>query len=78
MFLCEAVFLAALGGMAGIALGVGGSALLSVLVPALPVQASIFYIVLALIVSMLIGLLAGLIPARNATAMLPVDALRAE
>jgi putative ABC transport system permease protein len=78
LFLCEAVFLASLGGLAGIVLGVGGALILGAVVPALPVKASVFYILLSLVVSMFIGLLAGLIPARSATDMLPVDALRAE
>lgn len=78
LFLGEAIILAALGGLAGLIIGIGGAQLLNWLVPSLPVQISFHYVLIAEGVAVIIGLLAGVIPARRAAAMIPVDALRAE
>jgi putative ABC transport system permease protein len=78
LFLGEAAMLAGLGGVAGLVLGVGGAQLLHLAVPALPVHTPLLYVVLAEGVAVVIGLLAGVLPARRAAAMTPVDALRAE
>ena len=78
LFLGEAVVLASMGGLAGLILGLGGAWLLGVLVPALPTHASWTYVVAAELLAAAIGLLAGILPARRAAALNPVDALRSE
>ena len=78
IFLGEAVILASIGGLAGLILGVGGAWLLGVLVPALPTHASWTYVIAAELLAAVIGLLAGILPARRAAALKPVDALRSE
>lgn len=78
LFLGEAAVLAALGGFAGLVIGVGGAQLLHLIVPALPVHTPLLYVLLAEGVAVIIGLIAGVLPARQAAAMTPVDALRAE
>ena len=78
LFLGEAVALAALGGLLGLLLGLGGVLLLGLAVPALPVTVSPFYLALAEGLAIAIGLLAGVVPARRAAALEPVQALRAE
>lgn len=78
LFLGEAVTLGALGGVAGLILGIGAAQLLHGLIPALPVHLSGFYIALAESVAITIGLIAGLVPARQAAQLNPVEALRAE
>ena len=78
LFLGEAAVLAALGGVAGLVIGVGGAQLLHLVVPALPVHTPLLYVFLAEAVAVIIGLIAGVLPARRAAAMTPVDALRAE
>jgi putative ABC transport system permease protein len=78
LFLGEAIALAAIGGLAGLVLGVGSAGLLAWLVPALPVHLSWSYIVLAEILAALVGLLSGALPASRAASLDPVQALRAE
>ncbi len=78
LFLAEAVVLAAIGGVAGLLLGVGGAYLLSALVPALPAHASWAYVLTAEALAIVIGVMAGVVPARRAAGLNPVDALRAE
>jgi putative ABC transport system permease protein len=78
LFLGEAIVLAALGGLSGLLLGIGLAQLLHLALPALPVHTSMLYVVLAEVIAVLIGLLAGVLPARRAARLDPVEALRAE
>ncbi len=78
LFLGEAALLAALGGAAGLLLGVGLARLLALLVPALPVSTPWWFALLAEGMAVAVGLAAGVLPARHAARMQPVDALRAE
>lgn len=78
LFLGEAVFLAGLGGLAGLVIGVGIGKLIVLFAPAFPVEVSWFYIFLAEGVAVLIGLLAGIYPAQKASRMNPIEALRTE
>lgn len=78
LFLGEAVVLSAIGGVAGLVLGIGIGQLLSFTIPALPVHTPITFVVLAETIAVIIGLAAGVIPARHAARLDPVEALRAE
>jgi putative ABC transport system permease protein len=80
-FLLESVFLSGLGGLMGIALGVGlaltGAAILPQFIPDFPLPAvDIASIVLSFTVSLLIGLIAGGYPAHRASRLRPIEALR--
>lgn len=78
LFLGEAMLLSAAGGLAGLALGVGLAQGLHALFPALPVHTPLLFAVLAEATAILIGLIAGVAPARRAARMDPVEALRTE
>ena len=78
IFLGEAALLAAIGGAAGLLFGVAVAQSLKLLLPALPVSTPWWFAVLAEGMAVSVGLLAGVLPARHAARMEPVDALRAE
>jgi putative ABC transport system permease protein len=78
LFLGEAILLSAAGGFAGLIIGMGVAQLLHMMIPSLPVQVPLFFAILAESSAVLIGLLAGVMPARNASLMDPVEALRSE
>jgi putative ABC transport system permease protein len=78
LFLGEAVALSALGGVIGLTLGIGLAQLIRLAVPALPVHTPLTFVLLAEGLAVLIGLLAGVLPARRAAQLDPVQALRSE
>lgn len=78
LFLGEAMLLAAAGGFAGLVLGWGGASLINQLIPSLPVHTPLYFVFVAESAAILIGLVAGVAPARRAAAMTPVEALRTE
>ena len=78
LFLGEAIVLSAVGGVLGLAIGIALAQVVRLAVPALPVQTPLLFVVLAEMVAVVIGLLAGVLPARRASLLDPVQALRAE
>jgi putative ABC transport system permease protein len=78
LFLAEASLLATFGGAAGVVIGVGIARLGQVLLPGLPVKTPALYVVAALLVSLGVGLVSGVLPARRAARLDPIDALRTE
>jgi putative ABC transport system permease protein len=78
VFLAEAVALATLGGVAGIAIGLGLGALARLLVPGLPVETPVQFVLAGLFTSFAAGVVAGVAPARRAARLDPLEALRAE
>ncbi|MCM8594042.1 ABC transporter permease [Accumulibacter sp.] len=78
LFLGEAVALSAIGGLVGLAIGTGLAWLTRLLLPALPVHTPLSFVLLAEGIAVAIGLLAGVLPARRAARLDPVEALRAE
>lgn len=78
LFLSEAVALAAAGGAIGLLLGVGIVQVIHLTVPVLPVHTPLLFVLLAEALAISIGLAAGVLPARRAAQLNPVDALRSE
>jgi putative ABC transport system permease protein len=78
LFVGEAMLLSAVGGAGGLALGISIVVLTQWAMPAMPAAISPFYVMLALVIAVIIGLMAGVLPARAAAQLEPLDALRAE
>lgn len=78
LFLGEAVALAAIGGLFGLLIGAGLAQLVGLFVPALPVSTPWHFVLVAEAMAVLIGLLAGVLPARRAARLDAIEALRAE
>ena len=78
LFLTEAAALSTAGGTLGVLVGMGLAALLRLAIPGLPVSTPPLFVALAVGVSLATGLLSGLLPARRAAALDPIEALRTE
>ena len=78
IFLSESMLLAGLGGLGGLLVGFAIVETITLFVPTLPLSYSVPYAVAAEVIAILIGLLAGVLPARQAAALDPVVALRTE
>jgi putative ABC transport system permease protein len=77
-FLTEAMVLTGAGGVIGVLLGGGISLLINALLPKLPSSVPLWAILLAVAVSMSVGLFFGMYPAIKAARLDPVEALRYE
>ncbi len=78
LFLGEAALLAVVGGTAGLLFGWSAALALELVFPALPVHTPWIYAVLAELVALGVGLAAGVLPARRAAHLDPLEALRSE
>lgn len=78
LFLGEAITLGLIGGLAGVLAIALLLFFLALFLPELPIVMKPAIVSAALLVSMVIGLLAGVRPALSATRLSPIDALRAE
>ena len=77
-FLLEAMTLTAIGGVIGVVLAVGISSLIMLLVPSLPATVELWMIGVSLAVSVGVGLIFGVLPARKAARLDPIECLRYE
>ncbi len=78
LFLLESVLLAMAGGGLGLAAGFSIELLLRALVPGLPLRTPVEAVAAALAMSLLVGVASGVAPARRASGLDPIEALRAE
>jgi len=74
-FLIEAIFLSGIGGIVGLLLGTLGTLAINKFFPA---QVTLNSVILALGVSSLVGIIFGVAPARRASKLAPIEALRYE
>jgi putative ABC transport system permease protein len=77
-FLFEAMTLSFLGGILGVVIAVGISKLIMLLIPALPASIPAWAVISGLTVSIGVGLLFGVWPARKASRLDPIECLRYE
>jgi hypothetical protein len=76
--LVMALALSAAGGISGVLLGMSIVKILDIALPDVPVQMAWAYIVMAFIVAILIGMVAGVAPAMKSARLEPLEALRTE
>jgi putative ABC transport system permease protein len=76
-FLMEAIVMSLLGGIIGICFGVAGSSLVSK-IAGWPTFITTNSIIIAVFFSMIVGVFFGFYPARKASMLHPIDALRYE
>jgi putative ABC transport system permease protein len=77
-FLSEAMALTFLGGVIGVTLAILLSNLIMMLIPSLPAKVELWMIVASLATSVGIGLVFGVLPARKAAKLDPIECLRYE
>ena len=77
-FLFEAMTLTFLGGILGVVLAVGISQIIMLLIPSLPASIPTWAVMSGLIVSVGVGLIFGVWPARKASRLDPIECLRYE
>jgi len=76
-FLIEAILMSFIGGLAGVALGSGVSMLITI-IAGWSVKVSLSSVVLATVFSLMVGVIFGLWPAKQASDLNPIEALRYE
>ena len=77
-FLFEAMMLTFLGGVLGVVLAAGISKLLMILIPSIPATVPMWAVITGLTVSIGVGLIFGVWPARKASRLDPIECLRYE
>lgn len=78
LFLGESIVLASLGGLLGLGMGIGIAQLLHLAIPDMPIHTPWEFAVAAELAAAMIGLLAGVLPARSAARLNVIEALRTE
>jgi ABC-type antimicrobial peptide transport system permease subunit len=77
-FLIEAAILSGAGGVAGVTLATVLGALVAFVAPTFPAAPPLWAVVSGLVTSVAVGVIAGYLPARTASGLDPVEALRYE
>ena len=77
-FLLEAMTLTFFGGLIGVTLAVGISNLIMLFIPSIPASIPLWAVIMGLTVSVGVGLIFGVLPARKASKLDPIECLRYE
>ncbi|MEO7660022.1 MAG: ABC transporter permease [Pyrinomonadaceae bacterium] len=77
-FLLEAMTLTFFGGIIGVVTAIGISNLIMIFVPSLPAQVPVWAVIAGLTTSVVVGLVFGVLPARKASRLDPIECLRYE
>ena len=77
-FLLEAMTLTFFGGIIGVVVAIGISNLIMLLIPSIPAQVPAWAVIAGLTVSIGVGLVFGVLPARKASKLDPIECLRYE
>jgi putative ABC transport system permease protein len=77
-FLLEAMTLTFFGGVIGVAIAIGISNLIMLLIPSMPAQVPLWAVLAGLGTSVGVGLIFGVLPARKASKLDPIECLRYE
>jgi putative ABC transport system permease protein len=77
-FLFEAMTLTFIGGLIGVILAIAASRVIMLLLPSLPASVPLWAVATGLIVSIAVGLISGVWPARKASLLDPIECLRYE
>jgi putative ABC transport system permease protein len=78
LFLLESVLLAVSGGLLGLGAGFSIAEVIRAVAPGIPLKTPAGAVVAALLMSVVVGVLSGVAPARRAAGLDPIEALRAE
>ena len=78
IFLSEATMLSLAGGIFGVSAGYGLAMAIQLLFPGLAFSTPIAYVAAALLTSVAVGVLSGVLPARRATRLDPIESLHAD
>ncbi|TRX57041.1 ABC transporter permease [Thalassomonas sp. M1454] len=78
LFLAEAIFLAVVSGLVGYFIVLIMLIIAKLALPGVPIDINIYVLITTILISAIIGLLAGIYPAKNAANLTPIDALRTE
>ncbi|MBP9018340.1 MAG: FtsX-like permease family protein, partial [Bacteroidales bacterium] len=76
-FLIEAILISVTGGLIGVILGVGSAAMIKFII-GWPVQVQLFSVLISFLVCSLTGVFFGWYPAKKASKLDPIEALRYE